>query len=155
MFTWPKNFVFGQVLFSSACMCLCVCVCMCVSVCVCVCVSFMYIWMYTCVCTKMLKSTKPHLENRFTGIKNFWSIHPNHIFTQLRFLLIIPTAYRYPKGYGMLLTPRNKALCGSVSFSHFRLSDMLTHRVHEVSANSKYIQHLKIDLYTQHRHKFR
>ena len=25
--TWPKNFVFGQVLFSSACMCLCVCVC--------------------------------------------------------------------------------------------------------------------------------
>ena len=24
--TWPKNFVFGQVLFSSACMCLCVCV---------------------------------------------------------------------------------------------------------------------------------
>ena len=31
---WPENFVFGQVLFSSACMCLCVCVC--VSVCVCV-----------------------------------------------------------------------------------------------------------------------
>ena len=32
--TWPKNFVFGQVLFSSACMCLCVCVsvCLCLSV---------------------------------------------------------------------------------------------------------------------------
>ena len=32
--TWPKNFVFGQVLFSSACMCLCVClsVCLCVNV---------------------------------------------------------------------------------------------------------------------------
>ena len=28
--TWPKNFVFGQVLFSSACMCLSVCVCLCV-----------------------------------------------------------------------------------------------------------------------------
>ena len=27
IFTWPKNFVFGQVLFSSACMCLSVCVC--------------------------------------------------------------------------------------------------------------------------------
>ena len=26
IFTWPKNFVFGQVLFSSACMCLSVCV---------------------------------------------------------------------------------------------------------------------------------
>ena len=30
--TWPKNFVFGQVLFSLACMCLCVCVSVCVSV---------------------------------------------------------------------------------------------------------------------------
>ena len=30
--TWPKNFLFGQVLFSSACMCLCVRVCLCVSV---------------------------------------------------------------------------------------------------------------------------
>ena len=28
--TWPKNFVFGQVLFSSACMCLSVCVSVCV-----------------------------------------------------------------------------------------------------------------------------
>ena len=27
IFTWPKNLVFGQVLFSSACMCLCVCLC--------------------------------------------------------------------------------------------------------------------------------
>ena len=33
--TSPKNFVFEEVLFSSACMCLCVCVC--VSVCLCVC----------------------------------------------------------------------------------------------------------------------
>ena len=33
MITSPKNFVFGQVLFSSACMCLCVCVCL--SVCKC------------------------------------------------------------------------------------------------------------------------
>ena len=32
LFTWPKNFVFGQVLFSSARMCLCVCVCVCVCV---------------------------------------------------------------------------------------------------------------------------
>ena len=31
--TWPKNFVFGQILFSSACMYLCVCVCVCVCVC--------------------------------------------------------------------------------------------------------------------------
>ena len=31
--TWPKNFVFGQVLFSSACMCLSVCLSVCVSVC--------------------------------------------------------------------------------------------------------------------------
>ena len=37
--TWPKNFVFGQVLFSSACMCLSVCVCVCVCVCLSVCVS--------------------------------------------------------------------------------------------------------------------
>ena len=39
--TWPKNFVFGQVLFSSACMCLCVCLCVCVCVCVCLCVSLL------------------------------------------------------------------------------------------------------------------
>ena len=32
--TWPKKFVFGQVLFSSACMCLSVCLSVCVSVCV-------------------------------------------------------------------------------------------------------------------------
>ena len=32
LITWPKNLVFGQVLFSSACMCLCVCVCVCESV---------------------------------------------------------------------------------------------------------------------------
>ena len=31
IFTWPKNFVFGQVLFSSACMCLSVCLCVCPS----------------------------------------------------------------------------------------------------------------------------
>ena len=29
IFTWPKIFDFGQVLFSSACMCLCVCVFVC------------------------------------------------------------------------------------------------------------------------------
>ena len=27
--TWPKNFDFGQVLFSSTCMCLCLCVSVC------------------------------------------------------------------------------------------------------------------------------
>ena len=37
IFTWPKNIVFGQVLFSSACMCLCVCVSVCLCVCLCVC----------------------------------------------------------------------------------------------------------------------
>ena len=31
IFTWPKIFDFGHVLFSSACMCLCVCVCLSVS----------------------------------------------------------------------------------------------------------------------------
>ena len=30
LITWPKNFVFGQVLFSSASLCLSVCVCLCV-----------------------------------------------------------------------------------------------------------------------------
>ena len=33
IFTSPKNFVFEEVLFSSACMCVSVCVCVCVCVC--------------------------------------------------------------------------------------------------------------------------
>ena len=34
LITWPKNFVFGQVLFSSACMCLSVCLSVCMWVCI-------------------------------------------------------------------------------------------------------------------------